>query len=137
MLLQVVIGLSRTGIENCLRFGKRKVLSRDINSKIGNPSRCRVEPYKQAVREKRGGIRGYCRCCHQGRGRKKVSILVSTREGCLAFELISYTEPYPYPCSKGTEKIKSKRSAATRTTGNPTSDWYTNLTVYITRKQLY
>ena len=35
-------------------FGKRilaKLLSRDINSKIGTPSRCRVEPYKQAVKE--------------------------------------------------------------------------------------
>jgi len=114
MFLQVVFGLLRTGIENYLRFGKRiliKVLSRDINSKIGTPSKCRVEPYKQAVREKRGGIRGHYRCCHQGRGRRKVSILVSTREGCLAFESIRYTEPYPYPCSKGakTNKIKMYR----------------------------
>ena len=45
-LLQVIFGMSRTGIENYLRFGKRiliKLLSRDINSKIGVPSRSRIE----------------------------------------------------------------------------------------------
>jgi len=58
--LQVIFGLSRTGIKNYLKFGKRiliKLLSRDIKSKIGTPSRCRVEAYKQAAREKRGDIR--------------------------------------------------------------------------------
>ena len=58
--LQVIFGWSRTGIENYLKFGKRiliKLLSRDIKSKIGTPSRCRVEAYKQAARENRGDIR--------------------------------------------------------------------------------
>ena len=51
----MTFGLSRTGIENYLRFGKRiliKFLSRDIKSKIGTPSRSRVETYKEAVKEK-------------------------------------------------------------------------------------
>ena len=54
--LQLIFGLSRTGIEVYLRFGKRllvKLLSRDINSKLGMPTRMRVEAYKEAVIQRR------------------------------------------------------------------------------------
>jgi len=62
--LQLTFGLSKTGIEVYLRLGKRllaKLLSRDINSKLGMPTRMRVEAYK-------------------------VSALVPTRGSLLAFE---------------------------------------------------
>ena len=60
-LLQVIFGLSRTGVEVYLRFGKRlliKLLSRDVNSKIGTPNRCRVESYMEAVREMHPALEG-------------------------------------------------------------------------------
>jgi len=47
-LLQSLIAF-RVGIEVYSRFGKRlliKLLSRDVNSKIGMPTGCRVEAYK-------------------------------------------------------------------------------------------
>ena len=59
--LQVIFGLSRTGVEVYLRFGKRlliKLLSRDVNSKIGTPNRCRVESYMEAVREMHPALEG-------------------------------------------------------------------------------
>ena len=59
-LLQVVIGMSRTGIEDYLRFGKRiliKLLSHDEKSRIGVPSRSRIELYKEAIKQKRLGSR--------------------------------------------------------------------------------
>jgi len=54
--LQLIFGFSRAGIEVYLRFGKRllvKLLSRDINSKLGMPTRMRVEAYKEAVIQRR------------------------------------------------------------------------------------
>ena len=52
-LLQVVFGMSRTGIENYLRFGILiKLLSRDVNSKIGVPSRSRIEVYKEVIKQR-------------------------------------------------------------------------------------
>ncbi len=54
-LLQVVFGMSRTGIEDYLRFGKRiliKLLSRDEKSRIGVPSRSRIELYKEAIKQR-------------------------------------------------------------------------------------
>ena len=59
--LQVIFGLSRTSVEVYLRFGKRlliKLLSRDVNSKIGTPNRCRVESYMEAVREMHPALEG-------------------------------------------------------------------------------
>ena len=53
--LQLIFGLSRTGIEVYLRFGKRllmKLLSRVINSKLGMPTRMSMEAYKEAVKER-------------------------------------------------------------------------------------
>jgi len=62
--LQLIFRLSRTGIEVYLRFGKGmlvKLLSRDINSKLGMPTRMRVEAYKvSALVPTRGGLLGLC-----------------------------------------------------------------------------
>ena len=55
------IWIVENGVEVYLRFGKRlliKLLSRDVNSKIGVPSRCRVEAYKEAVRGKHPALEG-------------------------------------------------------------------------------
>jgi len=53
--LQLIFGLSRTGIEVYLRFGKKlliKLLFVDINSKIGMLSRSRVEACKDAFEDR-------------------------------------------------------------------------------------